>query len=373
MNTQIILAGLRARPVRTGVGVLAVVLEVVLILLLVGMANGSLADTANRVAGVGGEIIVKNADSSFLLGASPATLPFKIGNEISQMDGVVAVAPVVAQMETGGGLTMIWGIDPQTFGTMSGGFKLLDGKMFSSGDEAVVDDRIAADRKLHVGGPLKVLNHDFKVAGIVQSGTTGARVLIPVETAGEMVGRTGWATFFYIKLNDKALTKGVIDKIKHQYSDEEGKPKYDVIDADEWFSMMYASNATTLGIVFKGIEFLGVCIGVLVIFLSMYTTVTERTREIGILRAMGASRSFIVVMVMQESVLLCLVGAVLGVAASYFLTVPLKGMWPTLNILITPDWIVQASVLALISGVIGSLYPAYKAASQDPIEALAYE
>ena len=373
MNTQIILAGLRARPVRTGVGILAVMLEVVLILLLVGMANGSLADTANRVAGVGGEIIVKNADSSFLLGASPATLPFKIGEEISKIDGVKAVAPVVAQMEQSGGLTMIWGIEPESFGTMSGGFTLIDGDMFSGPDEAVVDDRIAADRKLSIGGPLTVLNHNFKITGIVQSGTTGARVLIPVETAGEMVSRPGWATFFYIKLNDKSRTKEVIDKIKQKYRTEAGESKYDVIDADEWFSMMYASNADLLGIVFNGIVFLGVCIGVLVIFLTMYTTVSERTREIGILRAMGASKGFIVRLIIQESLFLCLIGAIVGVGASYVLTIPLKSLWPTLNILISPDWIVRASIFALVSGIIGSLYPAYKAASHDPIEALAYE
>ena len=81
----------------------------------------------------------------------------------------------------------------------------------------------------------------------------------------------------------------------------------------------------------------------------------------------------IVGMVIQESLILCLIGAVVGIAASYVLTVPLKGMWPTLNILITPNWIIRASIFALISGVIGSLYPAYKAAQLDPIEALRYE
>jgi hypothetical protein len=92
-----------------------------------------------------------------------------------------------------------------------------------------------------------------------------------------MVSRPGWATFFYIKLNDKSRTKEIIEKIKQKYRTEDGEPKYDVIDADEWFSMMQASNASVLGIVFNGIVFLGVCIGVLVIFLTMYTTVSERT------------------------------------------------------------------------------------------------
>ena len=133
-----------------------------------------------------------------------------------------------------------------------------------------------------------MLGRDFKVAGIVRSGTTGARVLIPIETAGEMVSRPRFATFFYIKLNDKSRTKEIIETVKKMKVNEEtGEPKYEVIDADEWFSMMYANNAELLGIVFNGIVFIGVCIGVLVIFLTMYTAVSERTREIGILRAMG--------------------------------------------------------------------------------------
>jgi len=372
MNTQIIVAGLRARPVRTAVGVLAVTLEVVLILLLVGMANGSLSDSANRVAGVGGEILFKKSDTSFMLGASPATLSLVHAGTIRKMDGVKAVAPILVQMESTGGLTQIWGIDPVSFEAMSGGFAWQDGKMFSAANEAIVDDRIAADRKLHVGGPLSVLGREFKITGIVKSGK-GARIAIPLETAQEMVSKPGYATLFYIKLADKSLTKGMIDQIKGAFLGEDGKLSFDVIDADEWFSMMVESNAALLRIVFNGIVFLGVCIGVLVIFLSMYTTVTERTREIGILRAMGASKSFIVVMVIQESLFLCLIGAIVGVGAAFLLTVPLKSMWPTLSILITTDWVVRAAFFALVSGVIGSLYPAYKASSQDPIEALAYE
>jgi putative ABC transport system permease protein len=336
------------------------------------MANGSLADTASRVAGVGGEILFKNSDSSFMLGVSAATLPLAYAKKIEAMDGVKTVAPILVQMESTGGLTQIWGIEPVSFEAMSGGFTWKQGKMFSTPDEAIVDNRIAADRKLELGGPLNVRGRDFKISGIVESGK-GARIILPLETAQEMVGRPGYATLFYVKLADKSLTKGMIDKIKEAFRGEDGELKFDVIDADEWFSMMVASNASLLRIVFNGIVFLGVCIGVLVIFLSMYTTVTERTREIGILRAMGASKSFIVVMVIQESLLLCLVGAIVGVGASYLLTIPLKSMWPTLSILISGSWVIRAAFFALVSGVIGSLYPAYKAASQDPIEALAYE
>lgn len=369
MNTEIILAGLKAHPVRTSVGVLAVTLEVVLILMLVGLTNGSLSDTGNRVGGVGGEIIFKNSDSSYFIGMSSTILPLRLAQDIAKFDGIKVVAPVVAQIEQSGGLTMVWGIDPESFDAMSGGFRFISGRMFSAPDEAIIDDRIAEDRKLTVGSRFEVLNHPFTITGIVESGK-GARIFIPIGTAQEMTNRPDSASVFYIKLNDKSQTREIIDKLKATPRIGQGR---DVIDSEEWLSLMYASNSALLGAVFNVIVLLGVSIGVLVIFLSMYTTVTERTREIGILRAMGASKGFIVVLVIEESLVLCLIGAAVGIGASFLLMIILKTILPTLNILMTSGWILRASIFALLSGVIGSLYPAFKAASQDPIEALAYE
>ena len=370
MNTQIILAGLRARPVRTGVGVLAVALEVVLILLLAGLTNGALSDTGNRVAGVGGEIILKSDDTSYILGMSESILPVKMGRDIqAKVEGIKTVAPVVTQMEKTGGLTMIWGIDPVSFDLMSGGFTFLEGKMFSAPDEVVIDDRIAHDRMLKVGATMDILKHPFKISGIVQNGK-GARIFIPISTAQEMVSRPDTASVFYIKLDDKSRTKEIIEKIQSLPKIGEGR---DVIDADDWSNLLFASNATFLGIIFDVILFIGASVGVLVIFLSMYTTVTERTREIGILRAIGASKGFIVALIIQESLMLCVVGVIVGVGASFVLMVLLGKIYPTLSILITAGWVLRGSIFALLSGVIGSIYPATKAASQDPIEALAYE
>jgi putative ABC transport system permease protein len=367
MNTQIIFAGLRARPVRTAVGVLAVTLEVVLILLLVGLTNGAISDSGSRVAGVGGEIIIKDESSSYLIGMTPATLPVeKMGKDIMAAEGVAVAAPVLTQTEQGGGFTMIWGIEPSSFKAMSGGFTFKEGGIFSNPEEAIVDTKIASDRNLKVGSRVEILKRPFTITGIYETGK-GARVFIPLETAQDMVGHAGFCTMFYVKLKDKSQLKEVIDKLKNRL------PGRDVVDADEWLSLLYQTNSTLLGVVFNVIVFIGVAVGVLVIFLSMYTTVTERTREIGILRAMGASKTFIVVLVIQESLALCVIGALVGIGGSFLLQVILKAMLPTLSILITNGWVVRAAVFALLSGVVGSIYPAYKAASQDPIEALAYE
>jgi putative ABC transport system permease protein len=105
----------------------------------------------------------------------------------------------------------------------------------------------------------------------------------------------------------------------------------------------------------------------------MYTTVTERTREIGILRSLGASKAFIVGLIFEEAAVISILGVIFGIGASFLLRRVLTSVFPTLIVDITTTWIVAASVSAIASGIIGSFYPSLKAASQDPVEALAYE
>ena len=121
------------------------------------------------------------------------------------------------------------------------------------------------------------------------------------------------------------------------------------------------------------VVFIAVCVGVLVIFLSMYTTITERTREIGILRSLGASKGFVVWLFLEESLVLCVFGVGVGFIGSQVISSVIHMIFPTLPVEITADWRLRASIFAVLSGIVGSFYPSLKAAAQDPIEALAYE
>src|SRR5688572_6268987 len=185
MNSQIILASLKARPVRTAVSVLAVALEVTLILLLVGLTTGIVEETAKRPSGVGADIIFLAPDSSVILALNTAVMDAEIAGKIAEVEGVQAVAPVLTLTNPGGGYNVIYGIDPMTFDAASGGFTFIDGKMFSSPDEVVVDDWYADDERKGIGDEITLLNHKFKIAGIVQNGK-GARIFIPKATAETM-------------------------------------------------------------------------------------------------------------------------------------------------------------------------------------------
>jgi putative ABC transport system permease protein len=99
----------------------------------------------------------------------------------------------------------------------------------------------------------------------------------------------------------------------------------------------------------------------------------ERTREIGILKSMGASRMYVFRLVLRETTLLTGLGIGGGIALSYGVRALIGVVFPTLPILITPEWMIRAGMIALISSLCGASYPAIRASRRDPLEALAYE
>jgi putative ABC transport system permease protein len=99
----------------------------------------------------------------------------------------------------------------------------------------------------------------------------------------------------------------------------------------------------------------------------------ERTREIGILKSLGAGKVYIVNVILRETLLIAVGGIILGIAVSYVARMVLHQKFQTLPILITPEWLIRATVIAIIGSLLGAAYPALKASQKDPIEALAYE
>ena len=367
MQKKMIFAGLVARPVRTTVSVLAVALEVILILVIIGLTNGISNETGKRTEGVGADIFLQPPNSSLFLAVSTSTMPVSIGDVLlREVDGIKAVAPVQTLVNSSAGLEVIYGIQPETFNAMSEGFIWLSGGLFKDPDDVVVDDIYAQAKHVGVGDKVDLVGHTFRVSGIVEHGK-GARLFLAFKTVEEMTGRQGKASVFFIKLKDPAQVQQVMDRIKEKL------PNYSMIPMKEYAKLMMSNNMPALEAFFSTVVFIALTIGVLVIFLSMYTTITERTREIGILRSLGASKGFIVSLIFQETAAICLVGVIAGIAASFLIAKGVEWRFPTLVVLITSEWIAKAAAFAILSGIIGSFYPSLKAAAQDPVEALAYE
>jgi putative ABC transport system permease protein len=244
----------------------------------------------------------------------------------------------------------------------------VEGGPFLGPNDILVDDYIARQKHVKVGDTMEVLNNKFRVAGIVENGR-GARKFLPLATLQDLVGAKDKASVFYVKLDDPAHADEVVKEVKSQ----PGMEKYSVQSTEEYLSMMTPSRLPGFR------PFIGVVIGVsliigfLVIFQSMYAAVMERTREIGILKAMGASKFYIVDVIMRETGLLAVAGIVLGLLFSLAASWAIRHRFPLVQVVVSADWILRAVIVAVLGAIAGALYPAFKAAGKDPIEALAYE
>jgi putative ABC transport system permease protein len=365
---KMIFANLVHRPFRTIISVVAVAVEVTLILLIVGLSIGMLNDAKSRQVGIGADIMVQPPGSSLLMGVSGAPVSIKVADKLRQLDHVVAVAPVVTQLTTGGTLEVIDGIDLASFEAMGGQFHYLSGGPFSGPNDMLIDDYVASSKKLKVGDTVDTLNHTFRISGIVEHGK-GARKFLLIATLQDIIGADGKASIFYLKLDDPNNAEAVVHEIKSI----PGMEQYGVHSLKEYLSLMSSSSIPGLSTFIDVVIGISMVIGFIVIFQAMYAAVMERTREIGILKSLGAGKLYIVNVILRETLLISIGGIILGIIVSYTARMVLHHKFQTLPILITSDWLVRATIIAIIGSLLGAIYPALKAAQKDPIDALAYE
>jgi putative ABC transport system permease protein len=367
MENRMIMENVLHRPVRTIISVLAVALEVGLVLLVVGMTHGLLNEAAKRVEGVGADVMVQPPGASFLLGLTSAPMTIKIGNLLSELPHVKTVTPVLLQFNTTGGLNLIYGIDMASFDKVTGGFAYHAGGPLKNPNDILVDDWYAKANHLKVGETMNLKNHDFHVAGIVEHGK-GARLFIPLQTAEEMTASHDEANIFFVKCTDPGYIDDVEGEIRSRL------PNYQILSIREYMSLMTSNNLPALNAFVAALIAVAVAIGFLVIFLSMYTTITERTREIGILKSLGASKGFIISIILRETALLAACGILCGCIGALVAKRVILEAFPTLSVdLSDPRWWMRAALLALAGSMVGAFYPALRAAQLDPVDALAYE
>jgi putative ABC transport system permease protein len=367
MNKMVV-ANLVHRPIRSLISIIAIALEVTLILLIVWLSLGILNDSRNRQQGIGADVIVLPPGSSNIIGVTGAPAPIKVAGILAKLDHVRTVSPVIMQLSTVGTVEVLYGIDLPSFEALGGGFHYLKGGPFQGPNDVLVDDFFAQSKHAKVGETTQILNKGFRIAGIVAHGK-GARKFLPITTLQDLMGAKDKASAFYLKLDSPDSADEVVREIKTV----PGMEQYMVRSMREYLSMMTASNIPALSIFINTVIGISVIVGVLVIFQAMYTAVMERTREIGILKSIGASKFYIVNAILRETILLAIAGIIVGIGFSLAASVGIAYRLPTLQLVPVWSWVGKAAIIAVLSALGGALYPAYKAAQKDPIDALAYE
>jgi putative ABC transport system permease protein len=265
-------------------------------------------------------------------------------------------------------LEIDYGIDLGSYDQLPPSFRYLSGGPFQGPNDAIVDDFYAAMNHKKVGDTVEILNHSFRIAGIVPHGK-GGRKFVPLAAMQQINGGPERCSVFYVKLDDPAN----IDTVANTIKSTPGMEDYAVRSMQEYLSMMTPDNLPGFNLAIEIVIGVAIVVGFLVIFQSMYTAVMERTREIGILKSLGASKPYIVNVVLRETMLLAAIGIIAGILISIATRRVIMYEKPVLRLFWSNLWVLRATGVALLGALAGALYPAVKAAQRDPIEALAYE
>jgi putative ABC transport system permease protein len=361
---KLVLENLKHRIIRTILSTLAIGLGVTMMLTLVGVSTGMLDDQKRRSRGVGADIVILPPSAS-VIGMRTAPMSEKFLEVIGAMPHVALTTGTTIMPI--GGISSLTGIDFEKFNLMSGGFHFLKGEKFKNPDDILIDEFFAQQNKLHVGSTLNLGNKNWRVCGIVESGKL-ARSVVDIKVIQELSSNTGRLSVIYVKVDDQSNLQSVIDALNAKFE------TYKIYSMEEFTSQFSVNSIPELRAFIGVIIGLSVLFGFLVVFLSMYTAVLERTREIGVLKALGASPGYILGILLRETALLSVFGSIAGIAMSFGTRWLIATLIPAaMTQDIVPEWWAIAGAITLVSALIGVLYPALKAARQDALESLSYD
>ncbi|HJZ97078.1 MAG TPA: FtsX-like permease family protein [Candidatus Solibacter sp.] len=367
MTGKLVFENLKHRPMRTLLSILLIGVPVTLILCLVGISHGFIRDSQRRARNVGADILIRPKGSTMLtLGYS---MPIELVDKYFAKQPHVQIATGVLNATVEGVTLGMTGLDLPVFDKMSGGFRYIHGGPFQTPDDVIVDDYYADQKKLKVGDHIKLLNHDWRVCGIMESGML-THIAVPLTTMQEAKGDQGKVSQIYLKLDDPKLTNDEVAYLQKLPPIED----YPIINMADYTSALNVNNIPSLKAFTYVMMGIGVVIGFAVVCLSMYMAVLQRTREIGILKSMGGSKGFILGIILVEAAMLGVGGSILGIIMSYGAYYLIHTLVPaSFPMIIVYEWWPIASGITLAATILGAMYPGMSAAAHDPIEALAYE
>lgn len=370
---NLVVSNMLHRPARTAVTILGISVGVLLIVFTIGLANGSVRERAARETNVGAEIFLR-ASGSIGLGGSEA---FRLDESLRQSlvasatnPGIPGVAEAVpfgqtnVTAETSTGSRIIEGVRFAEYSRMTG-IRIVDGREFSeTRDEVIVDTGFKKQNGYELGDVISIWGRPFEIVGTYEP-AAGGRVKMALGLMQNQLESAGKVSTFLVKVKEGQNPEMVAQRLS------EGVDGVQVLltkDLEE----LYMTSVPALNVFLNVVIGVAAIISALVILMTMYTTVTERTRQIGIMKSLGMSNPKIAWTITKEAILLSFLGVVGGVVMTFALREILT-RWTTMQIEISLEVTAMTLVVGLLGGVVGAVYPALRAARLDAVDALSYE
>ena len=418
------------RKVRSILSVSAVAIAITLLLILVGLSHGTLNEVSRRMESVDAEIVVR--DKHFDLGSMsggklwekeiPRLMKLQVGSprqgtlnikatadshngQTNANPAIQRVIPVfLGRMKLAGLSQNVFGVNPEDFPFFAGNRRLVDGVLFDDiespaqavrwfdtqagrysdaqvdqrldtqvGQRAdflplVIDQRLARAANLRVGDTADFGDVPARIIGIVETGVAG-RVFAPVNMlrgANGIAART--AHLFFVKARPNLTT----DQLQ-QLCDKIERTTHRNATLVANYGQVLRENFRNLTVFVSLVSVIALVICFLFILVTIHTSVLERSKEIAILQSLGAGSGTILTQTIQEALLICSLGTVLGILLTFCVRWLIETYQPLMTVEVRPLWLLAAMAIGLVGGVLSALYPGYMALRRDPVEALSFE
>ena len=343
--------------------VTGVALGVTLVILAVGLVHGFLFAQGQRNAAVTADILFAPPAATFGFGFSAslaATMPAETAAQIKRIEGVSEAVPIFQTLD---GDRIIDGIDYDSLTRISA-VRVVEGRPALRGQEVIIDRMAQRALHLRAGSQITLLERTFTVAGIYAPESL-YRFKVPISTVQELIHRPAACSVIMVKINDPQKLAEVYNRLAERFPDNKMMLTRDL-------PALFAQGTPAMQVFLDTVVALSLMVSSILILLTMYSTVKEMTRQIGILKSMGASGQRIALEVVKQALALTFIGVLAGFLLSTLGKYVIEAFAPT-SVILEPKWFLYVLILGLLSGAVGALYPAMRAASQDPVSALAYE
>jgi len=265
----------------------------------------------------------------------------------------------------------VTGMDPDKLSLA--GIENIDGALYSneSANEVIIGKTASTNLDKSVGDTINLFGRDFTITGVYETGSfiTDAGAFMSLSTLQNLTNNDNQVSNIAVKIDENANATQVGKAIETEYPNE--------LSTTTAASMAGRMNSAlnTIDTANWAISLLAIIIGGVGVVNTIVMSVFERTREIGVLKAVGWKEKRILGMILGESVVLTLIAAVIGTVLAVIGVVIILSVYfgGTIEPSFAPDIFIRAFIVAFVVGIIGGLYPAYRASQLSPTEALRYE
>jgi ABC-type antimicrobial peptide transport system permease subunit len=356
------------RRTRTLLSAAGIGIGVATLVMLGGLTDGMI-DQINGLAGSSGtgNITVMQRDVADM---SLSSIDERVVSQIRNMPEVKAVSPFVLGFISNRELPLfiLSGLDPNSAAIEH--YKLVEGRYVQRPNELLIGKVAAETYKVGLGDTMTLYDNRYRVVGIFETGVAfeDGGGMIALREAQRLLNRGRTVSFIFVDVHNPAQAQAVLKAIDRRFPEVRASLSSEFAQNTDDMQSMYAMVAA--------IRILAMLVGGIVVANTMIMSIFERTREIGTLRAVGWGAQRILSQILQESLYLCVVAGIIGALFGVLLLTGLA-LVPVAAQFLAPRWSVQTFVtafgVAIALGLVGGLYPAWRASKLRPVEALRYE